>query len=733
MPMSRVSMVLLFTLSAMSALGRAQSAAPANRQLAIDLARIDALNRNVVAADFNGDGLIDLAASAAVPSSAGSVSSTGVLSTPNGFVAFAGSVPGNGIAVPTSSAASQGNPAAVSSAGNTSTVDTTAQPSGVAVSGNSGSAPNRTVTAGGGRVAVFGSGVTAPNTRVATPNNSVTMPPGNVATLAGGNVTVFGSGVTVPNTTVFPSAAGSALTANAAPSVAGASAVSPGNVAVFGNRVSTPNAGPPLSYGAAPVAGSVGPFSVTNAGAAVTSPPAPTSGSAAAPVTTIAPLVTAPVNAAAAGATAAQPNAAAPVDNGVSFAGTATPAETGVAFVSAASVPGPVVVMLGLGNGTFRAPIRSSISGDVLAAGDFNADKKTDLVVVTQPDSQVLVLQGNGDGTFRAAYPVGAPAAPPASTTATSTSTNLTSTTPASAASTSTSGETPAQAGAAKSEAAQAGGLVKTTITFASAADLDGDGKLDLVVGMNPGGGRVFPGSGNFTFGTPVELVAGQSPNDGIVVDVNGDRASDIIIANRIGQSISIFLNQGALLFTPSDMPLDRRATDVAAADFNRDGKTDLVVTVAGGGDGETQFADGFAYVLLGRGDGTFAQPVQYSVAPGAWQVALGDFTADGILDIATANRSSSLPPTATARPGVASDTISILPGNGDGTFGQASSVALSASAAGFDGRFRASVRSLSVSDMNGDQKADLVVSGGAVLLSRAAGRTTTPTSATPR
>ena len=155
-------------------------------------------------------------------------------------------------------------------------------------------------------------------------------------------------------------------------------------------------------------------------------------------------------------------------------------------------------------------------------------------------------------------------------------------------------------------------------------------------------------------------------------------------------------------MFTATDMPLDRAANDVAAADLNRDGKVDLVVAAAGGGDGETQFTDGFVYVLLGRGDGTFAQPVQYEVPPGPWQIVVGDFTRDGVLDVATANRSSSVVQAAAPRSND-SDTVSILAGNTDATFGAASSIALGDPGNPLDDRFRASVRSLTTTDVNGD------------------------------
>jgi FG-GAP repeat len=94
-----------------------------------------------------------------------------------------------------------------------------------------------------------------------------------------------------------------------------------------------------------------------------------------------------------------------------------------------------------------------------------------------------------------------------------------------------------------------------------------------------------------------------------------------VIIAGRTGQVLSMFLNQGGLLFTAADLPLDRQPSDVAAADLNRDSKVDLIVAATGSGDGVPQFSEGFAYVLLGRGDGSFAEPVQYEVAPGSRQI----------------------------------------------------------------------------------------------------------------
>jgi FG-GAP-like repeat/PKD domain/Ser-Thr-rich glycosyl-phosphatidyl-inositol-anchored membrane family len=336
-----------------------------------------------------------------------------------------------------------------------------------------------------------------------------------------------------------------------------------------------------------------------------------------------------------------------------------------------------LLVQLGDGAGSFGSPIAASFAGRVLGVGDFNRDGKLDVIARDDRGTTVYIVTGNGNGTLGAAQVV-----------------------------------------------ADFG----QDVTFAVSGDLDGDGKRDLVVGID---GQptveVFPGNGDFTFGTPVALTTNLSPSDAIVADFNGDGRKDLAVTNRFFQhSVAVFLNQGSFTFTGADIALDQSATDVTSADVNGDGKLDLIVSTAAPEDSGF-FSEGFVNVLLGNGDGTFQTPVIYTVPPGPWQIVVGDFTRDGILDIATANRSTIVRDDC-GDPFKTWDTVSILPGRGDGTFDAPSSFSLGDQSLLTDDRFKESVLSLNTSDLNGDRQTDLIASWGAILLNVAPATNRPPT-----
>jgi parallel beta-helix repeat protein len=319
----------------------------------------------------------------------------------------------------------------------------------------------------------------------------------------------------------------------------------------------------------------------------------------------------------------------------------------------------------GNGDGTFEAKAvdPTSTIPSLVATGDFDGDGRIDMAVASDLLKSITILLGDGQG----GYVVGAQ-------------------------------------------------ISSGTVGTISCADINGDGRLDLVTDLG-----VLLGNGDGTFQAsfsatpPANRVPALSVFDAILPgfdassvqsgDFNGDGKLDAAVSGTIAQSsgvfsflpgVVVFLNDSAGGFSPSQSflfyqpnePYDTGSRFLGSGDFNGDGKLDLAVI--------RPYTPPLAVSLyLGNGDGTFAPPVaelltsrpdQYGYSPSVStaNILLGDSTGDGKLDLITWD---------------VDNRFFLLDGNGDGSFQPAQIVPTATS---FSGVY--------ISDLNGDGRPDLIL-----------------------
>ncbi|CAF1512456.1 unnamed protein product [Adineta steineri] len=285
----------------------------------------------------------------------------------------------------------------------------------------------------------------------------------------------------------------------------------------------------------------------------------------------------------------------------------------------------PTQVTYSTGNGSGPYPV---------TVGDVSGDGKPDIIVTNYKIGTVGVLLNAGNGTFLAqvAYPTGT-----------------------------------------------------TYDTWSvSLADMNGDSKLDIVVGNAASNNiGILLNTGNGTFGAQVTYSTGSGshPYSVVAVDVNGDSKPDIIAANYYLGNIGVFLNTGNGTFgAPVTYSVGSSPFSITTADVNGDGKPDIIVANTG--------SDNVG-VLFNIGNATFGAQVTYSTGNGSepYSVVAIDVNGDNKPDIITANYNAF--------------NVGVFLNTGNGTF--VAQVTYSTGASSYP-------YYVSAGDVNGDSYADIVV-----------------------
>lgn len=322
---------------------------------------------------------------------------------------------------------------------------------------------------------------------------------------------------------------------------------------------------------------------------------------------------------------------------------------------------------------------------------DFNADGNSDLAVVNHTDNTVSVLLGNGDGTFTSKGTLATGNGPVAALSADFNGDGI----PDIAVVNQTDNTASIFLGNGDGTFTLKGTVAtgKSPVAIAS-GDVNADGHIDLaVVNQADNTVSVLLGNGDGTFQPQTTFATGATPSSIIASDFNNDGKVDLAVANEAANTISVFLGNGNGTFTNSTTLITGNVpVAIVAGQFNLNNSTNIDLATV-------NQKDNTLSVYLGNGDGTFTQGqtslLSNTSASGNKPVAItsGDFNVDGLSDLAVTDQQA--------------DTVSVLIGNGDGSFATPLVLPAGSGPAGLvSGRFRAATRppDLAIADSSANQ-----------------------------
>ncbi len=240
-----------------------------------------------------------------------------------------------------------------------------------------------------------------------------------------------------------------------------------------------------------------------------------------------------------------------------------------------------------VGEGTFQDAGQLNASGTDpwgIGAADFTGDGRADIVTNARADNQVRLLEGNGDGTFKAGYSIGA--------------------------------------------SIDGSDLL--------VGDLNGDGLADIVAANYVTSEvTVFISNGDGSFEVPREYAVASGNAWGMALsDLNSDGAMDVVVPGNNSGTYNILMGNSDGSFNASVVYNTGADNQTAkAGDFNGDGRMDLVI---GPGNSQT-----YMQIAIGNGDGSFKSAVTYFHDSGTREnrgITVGDYNGDNRLDVATSD-----------------------------------------------------------------------------------------------
>jgi len=327
-----------------------------------------------------------------------------------------------------------------------------------------------------------------------------------------------------------------------------------------------------------------------------------------------------------------------------------------------------VSILLGDGTGQLSTPVpvaftANSLSLD-LAMADVNGDGRLDLIStqILQAGNpavgNVQILIGNGDGTFQAPSNHFVGGSPTGVTTGhfhSNQSLDI-------AVSLYNGGFGTALGALATLIGDGTGSFGAPTYTgqpadvgYITAGDFTGDGHEDLALTYAPGSSgtiQLYPGNGDGTFAAPVNTTLPTIKSYRLIpIRLNSGPNLDLLSVDGNGSLYALLGNGNGTFVVPPALPVGLNSYGVGAGDLTGDGRADVV---------------GVSYspltrlsILINNGDGTLAPAIESAIGGGgqsiATQPAVGDLTHDGKADVVVTHM----------------NVLSVLTGNGDGTFVQ--------------------------------------------------------------